>query len=93
MAPRPAPQPKGEASSASSAAQPARQEPAGSAESPRHHCVNAVFGTTNPRMAPLQEVLEKAWDEYMQRFMRAWEEEKTSDEYKKRLHKEKESDE
>ena len=59
MPTRPAPRPEAEASSASSAAQPAQQEPAGSALPPRHHRVNAVFGTDDPSMAPLQEVLEQ----------------------------------
>ena len=48
-----------EASSASSAAEPAQQEPTGSALPPRHHRVNAVFGTDDPSMAPLQELLEQ----------------------------------
>ena len=55
----PAPQPDAEASSESSAAQPARQEPAGSALPLRHHRVDAIFGTDDPSMAPLQEVLEQ----------------------------------
>ena len=65
MPTRPAPQPEAEASSASSAAQPARQEPAGSALPPRHHRVNAVFGTDDPSMAPLQEVLEQIGSQFL----------------------------
>ena len=54
MPTRPAPQPQAEASSASSAAHPARQEPADCALPPRHHRVNTVFGTDDPSMAPLR---------------------------------------
>ena len=65
MPTRPVPRPEAEASSASSAAQPARQEPAGSALPPRHHRVNAVFGTDDPSMAPLQEVLEQIGSQFL----------------------------
>ena len=57
--------PEAAASSASSAAQPARQEPADSAQPPRHHRVNAVFGTDDPSMAPLQKVLEQIGTEFL----------------------------
>ncbi|CAK0895404.1 unnamed protein product [Prorocentrum cordatum] len=65
MPTRPATRPKAEASSASSAAQPARQKPADSALPPRHRRVNAVFGTDDPSMAPLQEVLEQIGTEFL----------------------------
>jgi hypothetical protein len=42
-----------------SVAQPAQQEPASSAPPPRHHRVNAIFGTDSPSMAPLQDMLEE----------------------------------
>ena len=65
MPTRPAPRPEAEASAASSAAQPAQQEPAGSALPPRHRRVNAVFGTDDPSMAPLQEVLEQIGSQFL----------------------------
>ena len=65
MPTRPEPRPEAEASSASSAAQPAPQEPAGSALPPRHHRVNAVFGTDDPSMAPLQQVLEQIGNQFL----------------------------
>ena len=60
-----APRPEPEASSSRSAAQPARQEPAGSALPPRHHRVNAIFATDDPSMAPLQEVLEQIGSQFL----------------------------
>ena len=65
MPTRPAPRPEAEASAASSAAQPAQQEPAGNALPPRNHRVNAIFGTDDPSMAPLQEVLEQIGTQFL----------------------------
>ena len=65
MPTRPAPRPEAEASAASSAAQPAQQEPAGNALPPRNHRVNAIFGTDDPSMAPLQEVLEQIGSQFL----------------------------
>ena len=59
MPTRPTPRTDAEASSASSVAQPAQQEPASTKLPPRHHRVNAVFGTDNPNMEPLQDMLEQ----------------------------------
>ena len=58
-------QPETEASSASSAAQPARQEPASSALPPPHHRVNAIFGTDDTSMVPLQELLEEIGKQFL----------------------------
>ena len=65
MPTRPAPEPEAEASSASSVAEPARQESAGRALPPRHDRVNAIFGTDDPSMAPLQEVLEQIGRQFL----------------------------
>ena len=62
---RPTPQPDAEAGSESSVAQPARQKPAGSALPLRHHRVDAIFGTDDPSMAPLQEVLEEISSQFL----------------------------
>ena len=59
MPTRPTPRTDAEASSASSVAQPAHQEPACTRLPPRHNLVNAVFGTDDPSMEPLQDMLEQ----------------------------------